>query len=81
MFARARFPGGIDNFSVSRWTVRYGEIPSEADALLLLTVEELAVNELREPFHHWVLEFRLKASDRNITPTELRVKKITLNRR
>ncbi len=27
------------------------------------------------------LEFRLKASDRNITPTELRVKKITLNRR
>ncbi|MEH2093397.1 DISARM system SNF2-like helicase DrmD [Nostoc sp.] len=58
MFARARFPGGIDNLSVSRWTVRYGEIPSEADALLLLTVEELAVNELREPFHHWVRTVR-----------------------
>jgi hypothetical protein len=47
----------------------------------------------KPPFSTWVartiflhsitqgLEFRLKASDRNITPTELRVKKITLNRR
>jgi hypothetical protein len=26
---------------------------------LLLTVEELAVNELREPFHHWVRSIRL----------------------
>ncbi|WP_210437039.1 DISARM system SNF2-like helicase DrmD [Oxynema aestuarii] len=58
LFARARFPGGIDNLPVSRWTVRYGEVPDNADALLLLTVEELAVNELRESFHHWVRTLR-----------------------
>jgi hypothetical protein len=29
-------------------------VPTGADALLLLTVEEMAVNELRETFHHWV---------------------------
>jgi SNF2-related domain/Helicase conserved C-terminal domain len=59
LFARARFPGGHHGGSGSRWTVRYGDIPPGADALLLLTVEELAVNELREPFHHWVRSIRL----------------------
>ncbi len=49
---RRRFPGTGD--SVSRWTVRRGGVPAGADALLLLTVEELAVNDLRESFHHWV---------------------------
>jgi hypothetical protein len=49
---RRRFPGTGDD--VSRWTVRVGGVPSGADAVLLLTVEELAVNELRESFHHWV---------------------------
>jgi hypothetical protein len=29
-------------------------MPAGADALVLLTLEELAVNELREPCHHWV---------------------------
>lgn len=59
LYARARFPGGIgEGGQSSRWTVRYGEIPAGADALLLLTVEELAVNELREPFHHWVRTVR-----------------------
>lgn len=58
MFARARFPGGLENQAVSRWIVRYGEVPVGAEALLLLTVEELAVNELREPFHHWVRTVR-----------------------
>lgn len=29
-------------------------MPEGVGALLLLTVEELAVNELREPCHHWV---------------------------
>jgi chromosome segregation ATPase len=33
-------------------------VPEGAEALLLLTVEELAVNELREPFHHWVRTLR-----------------------
>ncbi|EKU96558.1 DNA/RNA helicase, superfamily II [Leptolyngbya sp. PCC 7375] len=59
LYARARFPG--EN-STGRWTVRYGDIPAGADALLLLTVEELAVNELREPFHHWVRTVRYPIS-------------------
>lgn len=59
MYARARFPGGMgDVGQSSRWTVRYGPVPEGAEALLLLTVEELAVNELREPFHHWVRTLR-----------------------
>lgn len=48
---RHRFPGPN---SVSRWTARLGEVPPGLDALLLLHVEELAVNQLRETFHHWV---------------------------
>ena len=39
---------------LSRWTVRIGGVPPESDALILLSVEELGVNELRESFHHWV---------------------------
>ena len=54
---RQRFPGTGDE--VSRWMVRRGEVPSGTDALLLLSVEELAVNELREPFHHWIRTMRL----------------------
>jgi len=51
-FARYRFPGGPS--AATRWTARVGQVPDGADALVLLTVEELAVNELREPCHHWV---------------------------
>jgi superfamily II DNA or RNA helicase len=58
-FARLRFPGGDDRVSASRWAVREGPTPDGADALLLLTVEELAVNALREPFHHWVRTLRI----------------------
>jgi superfamily II DNA or RNA helicase len=49
---RRRFPGTGD--SVSRWSVRIGGVPKDAEALLLLSAEELAVNDLRESFHHWV---------------------------
>ena len=49
--ARRRYPGEAQ---VSRWTVRLGDVPTNADALILLSVEELAVNELRETFHRWV---------------------------
>ncbi len=52
---RRRFPsltGGSDE--VSRWTVRLGEIPPGSDALILLSLEELAVNNLHESYHHWV---------------------------
>ena len=31
-----------------------GEVPAGAAALVLLTVEEMAVNDLRETLHHWV---------------------------
>ena len=34
--------------------MRLGDVPDDEDALILLSVEELAVNELRETFHHWV---------------------------
>lgn len=49
--AMFRFPGVRTN---EPWTVRRDKIPAGLDALLLLTVEEMAVNELRESFHHWV---------------------------
>ncbi|HOY67832.1 MAG TPA: DISARM system SNF2-like helicase DrmD [Candidatus Ozemobacteraceae bacterium] len=52
VFARYRFPGGPAG--ATRWIARTGEIPEGCEALVLLTVEELAVNELREPCHHWV---------------------------
>ncbi|MBW2065553.1 MAG: DNA helicase [Deltaproteobacteria bacterium] len=49
---RRRFPGTSE--SVSRWTLRLGGVPEGCEALVLLSIEELAVNELREIFHHWV---------------------------
>lgn len=52
VLTRCRYPGTGEQ--VSGWTVRRGGVPAGADALVLLSVEELAVNELREAFHHWV---------------------------
>src|SRR5439155_10101604 len=52
---RRRFPGSSE--SVSRWTVRESSVPDGMDALVLLSVEELAVNNLRESFHHWIRTF------------------------
>ena len=49
---RCRFPGTGE--AVARWTVRRGGVPDRADALVLFSLEELAVNDLRESFHHWV---------------------------
>ncbi len=51
-FARCRFPGGPK--AATRWTVREGAVPAGVQGLVLLTVEEMAVNDLREPCHHWV---------------------------
>ncbi|MBU0550836.1 DISARM system SNF2-like helicase DrmD [Myxococcota bacterium] len=51
-FARYRFPGGPS--AATRWVTRITDLPEGQDALILLTVEELAVNALREPCHHWV---------------------------
>ena len=50
--SRRRFPGTGEG--LSRWTVRLGGVPDGSDALVLLSLEELAINELRESFHHWV---------------------------
>lgn len=54
-FARLRFPGDSHTKeTASRWTVRRGGVPVGSDALVLLSLEEMAVNSLREPFHHWI---------------------------
>ncbi len=68
-FARLRFPGEKEVI-VSRWTARRGAVPEGADALLLLTVEELGVNELREPFHHWVRTLRIPVRGEALGPFE-----------
>ena len=49
---RRRFPTAGDG--VSRWTVREADLLDGADAHVLLALEEFAVNDLRETFHHWV---------------------------
>jgi hypothetical protein len=48
---RARYPG---KEKISRWTTRRGPVPAGSEALILLSVEELGSNQLRETFHHWV---------------------------
>lgn len=55
-YAQRRFTG--TQHAATRWTVRRGPVPPGMDAMLLLTVEELAVNDLRETFHHWVRTLR-----------------------
>ena len=67
-FARLRFPGEKEHTAPSRWAVRRGGVPAGADALVLLTVEELAVNELREPFHHWVRTLRFPVKGGSLGP-------------
>ncbi len=61
LLTRRRFPGTGEE--VSRWTARRGAVPADADALVLLTLEELGVNELRESFHHWVRTLALPVRD------------------
>jgi ERCC4-related helicase len=52
-YARRRFPG--QPASASRWRVSHdARLPATVDAWVLVTLEELAVNDLRETFHHWV---------------------------
>ncbi|MBK7758727.1 MAG: hypothetical protein IPI35_20485 [Deltaproteobacteria bacterium] len=42
--------------------------PGDLDALVLLTIEELAVNELREPCHHWVRTLALPVRGGSLGP-------------
>jgi superfamily II DNA or RNA helicase len=60
---RRRYPSSGDE--VSRWTVRTADLPDGVDAQVLLSIEELAVNELRETFHHWIrtLVFQVRKQD------------------
>ncbi len=60
VLTRRRYPG---DRQVSRWTVRLGGVPNGADALVLFSIEELAVNELRETFHRWVRTLAFPVQD------------------
>ena len=67
-FARLRFPGGQTDFQPpSRWLVTRGEVPADTEVLILLTVEEMAVNELRETFHHWTRTLVLPVQANKLT--------------
>jgi superfamily II DNA or RNA helicase len=79
---RRRFPGTGEE--VSRWTVRCTPMPAGTEALVLVSVEELAVNDLRETFHHWVRTIvypvsrgRLGSPLRHNSPLDLRGGQIT----
>jgi hypothetical protein len=52
VLTRCRFPGAGE--AASRWAVRQGGVPAGAQAVVQVSLEELAVNDLRESFHHWV---------------------------
>ena len=60
VLSRRRYPG---EGQVSRWTVRRGGLPANVEAAVLLSVEELAVNELRETFHNTVRTVALPVRD------------------
>ena len=61
VLTRSRQPG--HETETSRWTVRLGSVPAGTDAVVLLSVEELGVNELRETFHRWVRTLALPVRD------------------
>lgn len=63
-FARLRFPGGQSEYKPpSRWVVTKGTVPNGVDSLVLLTIEEMAINGLRETFHHWIRTLVLPVSN------------------
>lgn len=76
VLTRRRFPGPA---SVSRYTIRYANIPEKAYAIILLHLEELGINELRETFHHWINTFQIPVYGNDlgaplplVTPFDLR---------
>ncbi|MEX0774752.1 MAG: DISARM system SNF2-like helicase DrmD [Phycisphaeraceae bacterium] len=62
---RLRFPGPM---SVSRWAVRLAQLPKGTDAQIVMHLEELAVNELRETFHHWVRTIQIPVKAGELQP-------------
>ncbi|UBU49915.1 DISARM system SNF2-like helicase DrmD [Cobetia amphilecti] len=66
-FARMRFPGSqTETRPPSRWIVTRGQVPEGAQALVLLTVEEMAINNLRETFHHWTRTLALPVANNEL---------------
>ena len=61
VLTRSRYPGTGNE--TSRWTVRRGPVPAGADAVVLLSLEEIGVNALRETFHRWVRTLALPVCD------------------
>jgi hypothetical protein len=45
-----------------------GDVPDGAEAVIVLHLEELAVNELRETFHHWIQTLQLPVLKGNLGP-------------
>jgi superfamily II DNA or RNA helicase len=74
---RLRFPGPM---SVSRWAVRMGPVPKGADALIVLYLEELAVNDLRETFHHWIRTIQFPVNGDTLGPSLPHVPAIKLRK-
>lgn len=69
-FSRLRFPGNVESREASRWIVTRGELPAGADAVIILTVEEMAVNELRETYHHWLRSLAIPVLGDNLGEPE-----------
>jgi superfamily II DNA or RNA helicase len=63
-FARERFRDAGRH----RWLVRHAAMPPGADAVILLHIEEMAVNELRETFHHWTRTLAWPVSNQKLGP-------------
>ncbi len=53
----------LGSSGVSRWSVAYAELPADCQVVITLHLEELAVNDLRETFHHWVRRVQLPVSN------------------
>lgn len=52
----------------SRWSTHRGPLPAGLDAVLLLTVEETALNALLEPLHHWVRTWCFTLEGQTLSP-------------
>ena len=71
MLTRRRFPGTGEGAKGSRdGPFESGGVPH---AVVLLSVEELAVNDLRETFHHWVRTVAFPVRKRQARPPLFRI--------
>ncbi len=66
VLAKRRYPGA--GSEASRWTARCGGVPEGAEAAVLLSVEEIGVNKLRETFHRWVRTVVFPVRDGELGP-------------